>query len=257
MTRNAFSRSLVPRLGVAALLALLPSLGVAGPVEDFHALDEQISAANDAYNEALEKIWSDSGARDSRRGISIPDPRPDIFEKMEQVALAHLGQPDGAEMAIGTFQWSWIMDHDLDRLPQRFERIVKYYSNEPGLDDVLPEAGYFGTRVGSPKDWLAPLEQLLERTKRKETKLGALLARGQIELGQGQLTKAKSSFKEVLKYGTHTDFADDAKRHIFEIERLQPGMIAPDFTAKTLDGKKVSLKSLRGKAVLLNFWATW
>jgi peroxiredoxin len=32
---------------------------------------------------------------------------------------------------------------------------------------------------------------------------------------------------------------------------------APDFELKTLDGKSVKLSSLRGKAVLLNFWATW
>jgi thiol-disulfide isomerase/thioredoxin len=32
---------------------------------------------------------------------------------------------------------------------------------------------------------------------------------------------------------------------------------APDFVAVTLDGKKISLESLKGKLVLLNFWATW
>ena len=32
---------------------------------------------------------------------------------------------------------------------------------------------------------------------------------------------------------------------------------APAFTLKSLDGKTVSLSDYKGKAVLLNFWATW
>ncbi|MEO0238391.1 MAG: redoxin domain-containing protein [candidate division WOR-3 bacterium] len=32
---------------------------------------------------------------------------------------------------------------------------------------------------------------------------------------------------------------------------------APDFIVETIDGKKLSLKNLKGKVVVLNFWATW
>ncbi len=35
------------------------------------------------------------------------------------------------------------------------------------------------------------------------------------------------------------------------------GVPAPDFTLPTLDGSKITLSEFRGKAVLLNFWATW
>jgi peroxiredoxin len=35
------------------------------------------------------------------------------------------------------------------------------------------------------------------------------------------------------------------------------GQPAPDFALQSLDGKTVHLSDFRGKAVLLNFWATW
>ena len=41
------------------------------------------------------------------------------------------------------------------------------------------------------------------------------------------------------------------------LERTPAGPVAADFVLKTLDGKTVSLSSLRGKPILLNFWATW
>jgi len=35
------------------------------------------------------------------------------------------------------------------------------------------------------------------------------------------------------------------------------GFLAPDFTLDTLQGEKVTLSHLRGKIVVVNFWATW
>jgi peroxiredoxin len=35
------------------------------------------------------------------------------------------------------------------------------------------------------------------------------------------------------------------------------GQLAPEFALQSLDGKTVHLSDFRGKAVLLNFWATW
>jgi thiol-disulfide isomerase/thioredoxin len=34
-------------------------------------------------------------------------------------------------------------------------------------------------------------------------------------------------------------------------------VLAPDFTLKTLDGQEMTLSKLKGKVVLLDFWATW
>ncbi len=39
--------------------------------------------------------------------------------------------------------------------------------------------------------------------------------------------------------------------------RFRAGETAPNFTLNTLDGKPVSLSQLKGKRVLINFWASW
>ena len=36
-----------------------------------------------------------------------------------------------------------------------------------------------------------------------------------------------------------------------------PGKPAPDFQLQTLDGQSISLSSLRGHPVMINFWASW
>lgn len=38
---------------------------------------------------------------------------------------------------------------------------------------------------------------------------------------------------------------------------VKPGMEVPDFEVKMFDGQTVQIKDLKGKVVLLNFWATW
>lgn len=38
---------------------------------------------------------------------------------------------------------------------------------------------------------------------------------------------------------------------------VQSGDPAPEFSLPTLDGRMVSLSSLRGKVVMVHFWATW
>lgn len=38
---------------------------------------------------------------------------------------------------------------------------------------------------------------------------------------------------------------------------IHAGDVAPDFTVKMLDGSSVTLSQLRGKVVLISFWATW
>jgi thiol-disulfide isomerase/thioredoxin len=50
--------------------------------------------------------------------------------------------------------------------------------------------------------------------------------------------------------------AQDAKT-AKPVEGLEVGNIAPNLNFDSPDGKKIDLKSLRGKIVLIDFWASW
>ncbi|MGA7908211.1 MAG: TlpA disulfide reductase family protein [Candidatus Sulfotelmatobacter sp.] len=57
----------------------------------------------------------------------------------------------------------------------------------------------------------------------------------------------------MLYFGYHK-----ARRpHTTETPSVMQPKMAPDFTLQSLDGKDMRLSDFRGKAVLLNFWATW
>ena len=38
---------------------------------------------------------------------------------------------------------------------------------------------------------------------------------------------------------------------------IHTGDAAPDFTVEMVDGQKITLSQLKGKVVIINFWATW
>jgi cytochrome c biogenesis protein CcmG/thiol:disulfide interchange protein DsbE len=42
-----------------------------------------------------------------------------------------------------------------------------------------------------------------------------------------------------------------------DLRGYPPGTIPPPFSARTLDARELSLTDLRGKVVVLNFWASW
>ena len=51
--------------------------------------------------------------------------------------------------------------------------------------------------------------------------------------------------------------AKEAREELAARKATQPGALAPDFTLNDPDGKPVTLSSLRGQYVLVDFWASW
>lgn len=69
-----------------------------------------------------------------------------------------------------------------------------------------------------------------------------------------ELKSIRDRFSEELQNHPYTQEVDE---NLANLENVQLGKMAPDFTLKTPDGDSLSLSSLRGKYVLVDFWASW
>lgn len=67
----------------------------------------------------------------------------------------------------------------------------------------------------------------------------------------------KQAAERLLASAAKGELVPDANGGAPEFVSPLKGKPAPAFTLEDLSGKKVSLASYKGKAVLINFWATW
>ncbi|TFF33585.1 TlpA family protein disulfide reductase [Mucilaginibacter psychrotolerans] len=88
----------------------------------------------------------------------------------------------------------------------------------------------------------------------------------QVAQPKGVLSRDKTYLKEQLaylksvfpaKYTESLEGKELIKAYEAKINPRQLNESVPQFTLTTIDGKHVSLLSLKGKYILLNFWATW
>jgi len=87
------------------------------------------------------------------------------------------------------------------------------------------------------------------------TRVGIFL--GQAYWRQSRLDLAQEAFRQVIREAPQSEDAEWAKGNIYEITSLNPGQPSPPLDAKIVDGDRLSLLGLRGRIVLLKFWATW
>jgi len=65
---------------------------------------------------------------------------------------------------------------------------------------------------------------------------------------------ASNVYKDFITKVKTPRYADSLKQFYAVVQLLKPGNPAPDFSLKNDKGEKVSLKSLRGKVVYIDFW---
>ncbi|MEW6210594.1 MAG: hypothetical protein AB1631_19680 [Acidobacteriota bacterium] len=104
---------------------------------------------------------------------------------------------------------------------------------------------------------LAKAKALTAASPDSEVKALARFAVARAHWKRGETDQAKAAFQAIIANHPDTPYAKDAEGNIHEIEFLNPGQPAPVFASKTITGEPVILSAFKGRAVLLNFWASW
>ncbi len=253
------------------MAGLLTPLEVyAGPRATFERLEDDMEEATADFFDALHESIDQDGSL--KKGAKPPrDDRTMILKKMDALAKKYADSPDGGYMAANTLLWS--VDLEPKSIFPRFTYLVEHFTNDPAMDLVLEQFDFFYEHAATPQAWAIALRDLAKRSTRAQTTFSATFYASLALVPTKQANQAKPWLREVLQTVASqqktTDgsqkidadlaaqLAQQAKALLFEVEHLQMGMTAPGFTTKTLDGKPMSLSSLRGKVVLLDFWATW
>lgn len=72
-----------------------------------------------------------------------------------------------------------------------------------------------------------------------------------------QVAEGRALMERILKDYADSPFAAKAKPYLFELDRLQVGMVAPDFETVDETGKAWKLSDYRGKITVVDFWGYW
>lgn len=229
-------------------------------VQAFEKLVDEMHAAVEDHIDAViaERNRRDAGETvPAKFAAATPDRRLDVLERMNALALRTEGTPQGANIALGVFAWTGEVDASPPKLAAAFERITRNYPNHPVVDTALEVVERLADGKPNLSLLAGLLDELARATKSKNTRIAARMTLGQVRLAAADPSGARSAFQAVLADQPAADIEKRARRYLFEIDHLQIGMVAPDFTTKSMDDLDISLASLRGKTVLLNFWASW
>ncbi len=163
------------------------------------------------------------------------------------------GTPAGAKAAREALN----MYMNADQVDEAFARVETLTLDDPFWDGKLMVLFYLAARKKDFTYLINKGESVLKQVTDKKKRAAVAYVLGHAYWRKKELEQAKAAFEVVRQEAPDSENAKRAERNIFEITSLNIGQPAPAFAAKNLDGTVFSLADVKGKVVLLNFWATW
>jgi hypothetical protein len=246
------------RRQVFLLLAVLTAVSVVS-ADEFDTLKSEFEAAQ-------EKFWE---LPDSEK---VTEPSAAFMARFRQLAEKHAGSPVELKSFAFILQKSRPSGENDGESSAHWaiKQLSEKHAGNAALGEVLQEMWFGFMAVGrkpmvefyervirenKEKDVLARAKLSLVTTLRRANEHGDLESKPQKRPADEK--RSTELFREIVAQHEGTDAAKSAARYLFEIEKLQVGMKAPDFAGNDVEGKTVRLSDFKGRVVYLDFWGFW
>ncbi len=174
----------------------------------------------------------------AKRWAGTPGAAPFL---MKVVSMGYRRQANVAKRALGT-----LLDDHMDH---------------PKLGDLTYSLIYGAHGMGN--DFVRDaMTRIVDGSPHDAVKAAFLFGRGTLAnrnraSTEEQRKAAVDDLRRSVALAPESRYGQRAKGTIFELEKLQIGMVAPDIEGNDLDGVAFKLSDYRGKVVLLDFWGDW
>ncbi len=135
------------------------------------------------------------------------------------------------------------------------ERVHSIEPSNPRYVQAVQIGGRAAARLQGQSAALDVLDTLEARAGSNAQRAGVQAARVQLFIDSLQSKAALSAAATLRRDYPQTRWAEWARRASYVVKNLVPGLQAPTLTARTVAGDSLSLRSLRGHPVLLEYFA--
>jgi hypothetical protein len=248
-----------------------PAAAAADPKEEHEALlgafrkaqsawfAEQRKAAEEAQKAAEEAKARGEAPKPVAAMPMVSPVAGEFVARFAEFASRHPGAPEAVDALVFVVQNGAGLA-DASAAKAALAKLLADHVDSPAIQGILLGLDRYAAIAGDPK---AVREDVLARSRNAEVKAAALY--GQVmrtfSLGGTATDEEKKAGRTVLervaKEYPESRWGRRAAGTLHELDRLQVGMVAPDFAGKDAEGRTLRLSDFRGKVVLLDFWGFW
>lgn len=212
---------------------------------------------DDAFTARIKSAWQEVRAfweaSSDANHVEAEDPQWKYASEFFDYYVKHPHTSSGQEGLITAFtMWG-----NVKGVNQIKEAIKHIDPTSEVWSQILINIGNAFGRTPQEITELRDLRKRLETTlTHPKSRSELLLIMAESDAYNGDIEEARRRYEEVIQLNADPFRVTKAKGALYEIDALNVGQSAPDFSATDLDGQRIALSVLRGKVVLLAFWST-